>query len=207
MNNRRSEVIQYIYGLLSFKDILWLKFYCNRKLFLDTLASYIEEPHDNCMYNTFIFNFVEDKYYCEALDQYYRCYKKYENMSDDEKITELVKGVKSKYRNCGIFKYSDITIPDEFKPFISVNDYIVEKFPVPMSIKDDFVYFLFHYLQRNTFLLRTTYKVNPWFLNDKHNKYYKNKKELILLSDCEIDKMYRELRENTDVFTVKQIIQ
>lgn len=203
MNNRRNITIQYIYGLLSFKDILWLKFYRNRKLFMDTLASFIE-PHDNRIYNTFTFNFVENKDYCEVLEQYYRCYKEYENMSDDEKMIELVKGVKSRYRNCGIFEYSDITIPDKFKPFFSVNYYIVEKFPVPMSLKNDFVYFLFHYLQRNTFLLRTSYKVNPWFLSDKHNKYYKNNKELILLSDCEIDKIYMKLRENTDVFTANK---
>lgn len=201
--DKRSTSIQYIYGLLSFKDILWLKFYRNRKLFLDTLAAFIE-LHDNRIYNMFTFNFVENKDYCEVLDQYYRCYKKYENMSDDEKMIELVKGVKSRYRNCGIFEYSDITIPDKFKPFISVNYYIVEKFPVPMSLKDDFVLFLFHYLQRNTFLLRKSYKVNPWLLSDKHNKYYKNKKELIMLSDCEIDKMYMELRENADVFTANK---
>lgn len=193
MDSIRNATIQYIYGLLSFWDILWLKCYRNRKLFLDTLALYIE-PHYIQSYNISDFNFVEDKNYCEVLDQYYRCYKEYENMSDNEIIAELVKGVKSKYRNCGIFKYSDITIPDRFKPFISVNDYIVEKFPIPMSMKDDFVCFLFHYLQRNTFLLRTSYKVTPWFLNDKHNKQYKNEKELVLLSDCEINKMYKELR-------------
>lgn len=199
MKNNREETIQYIYSLLSFKDILWLKFYHGRTDFMNTLAYYIE-PHYSQSYNISYFNFIEDKDYGKVLEQYYTRYIEYESMGKEEIMAELVKGIKSKYRDCGIFKDSDITIPDKFKPFISVNDYIVEKFPVPMSLKDDFVYFLFHYLQRNTFLLRTGYKVNPWFLSDKHNKYYKNKEELILLSDCEIDKMYMELRENTEVF-------
>ncbi len=200
MNNSRNATIQYIYDLLSFKDILWLTFYHDRSLFLDTLVSYIE-PHYIQSYNVSDFKFVEDKNYCEVLEQYYKYYREYESMSEEEIVSELVKGIKSKYRNCGMFKYSDITIPDRFKPFISVNDYIVEKFPIPMSIKDDFVCFLFHYLQRNTFLLRTSYKVTPWFLNDKHNKQYKNEKELILLSDCEIKKMYRKLRKYAGIYT------
>lgn len=52
-------------------------------MFLDILAFYIE-PKENSI---FVFKLVEDGDYCKVLKQYY------ENMCNDEKITELIKGV------------------------------------------------------------------------------------------------------------------
>lgn len=187
--NIKTE-LKYIYSILSFKDKLWLKIYPNRKEILNQLAYYIK-PSYIYEYNVSDFNFIEDKKYCEVIKEYYKHYEEYENMTIEEQIIELRKGIKSIYRNCNGFKDSDITVPDKFKPFISIHgNYINEKFPIPFSMKDDFIRFLFHYLQKNTYLLRTHLKVIHMFPEIIHNSYFKDNEELFELSDTAIKEMY-----------------
>ena len=62
-------------------------------------------------------------------------------------------------------------------------------------MREDFIVFLFHYLQKNRFLVNLGYKVNPWFLTNKNNKYYKPRFEINTMFDREIKKMAQKLIE------------
>lgn len=197
MKLEKNPTIQYIYGLLSFWDILWLKLHKKGKITLSHLAYYITPRYGKSVYVS-DFRFIEDKYYRAELEQRYARHKEYQNMSVEERIAESPKGYLNPYRNLECFNFSDWTIPDKFKPFITTGDCIVGKFPIPMHMKDEFVVFLFHYLQKNAYLTKEPCGIAHWFAPQKGNKRFKDRDEMLYLSDDEIDKMYRDLCAYTE---------
>lgn len=176
------ETVSYIYSLLSTKDLIWLHFYKDRNLFMAYLSSYIVED----------FSFVKQSSYAESVKECYDQYLKYKK--DDEELN-IQNYKQTIYKHSMMIPYVDTSIPKKWQPFISINNYMTGKFPIPMYMREDFIVFLFHYLQKNRFLVNLGYKVNPWFLTNKNNKYYKPRFEINTMFDREIKKMAQKLIE------------
>lgn len=173
-----------IYKILPLNYKLYVLFAPRGMDIFNHIVSLIEKPISKKLIPRF--SFVPDNEYSEVLEEYYQKHLEFEKLTLEEWADDIIH--ERKYTHFENFLFSDENIPDKYKPFVSNGNYLCEKFPVPLSMKKEFIIFLFWYVKKNKHYIKKP--EDPWFYktDNSKEKYFK-------LTEKEMKQMYEEFKK------------